>query len=127
MRRTLPSGPPATVGFVKYAALLKYCLAKPGAYPDEPWEGDTVAKVGGKIFAFTHETSVGLKCGRTREDADEWVAQYPEDVSAMAYIGRFGWNSVRIDGTVPDDEVRELIDASYDAIVAKLPKAQRPG
>ena len=31
---------------------LAYCLAKPGAWPDEPWEGDVVAKVGSKIFAF---------------------------------------------------------------------------
>ena len=33
-----------------------HCLAKPGAWPDEPWEADTVAKVGpgerGKIVAF---------------------------------------------------------------------------
>jgi predicted DNA-binding protein (MmcQ/YjbR family) len=27
---------------------------------------------------------------------------------------------------VPDDEVRELIDASYDAAVAALPKSRRP-
>ena len=32
--------------------LVAYCLAKPGAVADEPWEGDLVAKVGGKIFAF---------------------------------------------------------------------------
>jgi hypothetical protein len=32
--------------------LLAYCLAKPGAWQDEPWEGDVVAKVGQKIFAF---------------------------------------------------------------------------
>ena len=32
--------------------LLAYCLAKPGAWRDEPWEGDVVAKVGSKIFAF---------------------------------------------------------------------------
>ena len=31
---------------------LDYCLAKPGAWRDEPWEGDVVAKVGDKIFAF---------------------------------------------------------------------------
>jgi predicted DNA-binding protein (MmcQ/YjbR family) len=110
---------------VKYKALLKYCLDKPGAFPDEPWEGDVVAKVGGKIF--THAESVGLKCAPNRDDADELVAQYPDDVTVMPYIGRFGWNTVRIDGRVPDDEIRELIDASYDAVVAKLPKAQRPG
>ncbi|HET9974513.1 MAG TPA: MmcQ/YjbR family DNA-binding protein [Streptosporangiaceae bacterium] len=46
--------------------LLAYCLAKPGAWQDEPWEGDVVAKVGGKIFAFLGSgeiPSVGLKCG----------------------------------------------------------------
>ena len=42
--------------------LLAYCLAKPGAVPDQPWEGDIVAKVAGKIFAFTGERTVGVKC-----------------------------------------------------------------
>ena len=32
--------------------LLSYCLAKPGAWPDEPWAGDVVVKVGTRIFAF---------------------------------------------------------------------------
>ena len=44
----------------------------------------------------------------------------------MAYIGRHGWNSIRLDGTIPDDELCELVDASYDAVVAKLPKRLRP-
>ncbi|GGN91322.1 MmcQ/YjbR family DNA-binding protein [Nocardia rhizosphaerihabitans] len=107
--------------------LLTYCLAKPGAWQDEPWEGDVVVKVGDKIFAFLGEgTSIGLKCGRDRGEADELVHIYPDDVSASAYIGRYGWNSITVDGAVPPDELRELIDASYDAIVAKLPKSKRP-
>ena len=32
--------------------VLEYCLGKPGTWQDEPWEGDVVAKVGDKIFAF---------------------------------------------------------------------------
>ena len=32
--------------------LMARCLEKPGAWLDEPWEGDVVAKVGSKIFAF---------------------------------------------------------------------------
>jgi predicted DNA-binding protein (MmcQ/YjbR family) len=112
---------------VKHEALLAYCLAKPGAEQDEPWEGDVVAKVGGKIFAFCGGTgSVGLKCGRDRDEADELIARFPGDVTAMAYIGRYGWNSVSITGAIPEDELFELIDLSYDAIVSKLPKAQRP-
>lgn len=112
---------------MRHAELLEYCLGKPGAAPDEPWEGDLVAKVGGKIFGFLGaEDSVGLKCGRDRDEADELIHRYPDDVTPMAYIGRYGWNSVRISGAIPAEELRELVDASYDAIVAKLPKAQRP-
>jgi len=34
--------------------LLAYCLAKPGAWQDEPWEGDVVAKVGQKVLRLEH-------------------------------------------------------------------------
>jgi predicted DNA-binding protein (MmcQ/YjbR family) len=109
--------------------LLDHCLAKPGAWQDEPWEGDTVVKVGSKIFAFLGGSptfAVGLKCGATREIADEWLHRYPHDASIMPYIGRSGWNSLRLDGGIPHDELLEAIDASYDAILAKLPKKDRP-
>jgi predicted DNA-binding protein (MmcQ/YjbR family) len=107
--------------------LLRYCLGKPGAWQDEPWEGDVVAKVGPKIFAFlgTGE-SVGVKCGATRDEADEWLTRYPDDASVMAYIGRSGWNTLRLGGAIPDDELIAAVDDSYDAVVAKLPKKDRP-
>jgi predicted DNA-binding protein (MmcQ/YjbR family) len=111
------------------AEMLAYCLAKPGAWQDEPWEGDVVAKVGGKIFVFLgsdEAATIGLKCGPTREVADEWLVRYPDDASVMAYVGRSGWNSLRIGGAIPDDEILEAVDASYEAVVAKLPKKVRP-
>jgi predicted DNA-binding protein (MmcQ/YjbR family) len=107
-------------------ALRAYCLGKPGAWADQPWEGDHVAKVGDKIFAFLGQDAVGLKCGANRREADEWLLQYPGDASVMAYIGRSGWNTLTIGGAIPDDEIREAIDASYDTVVAKLPKSRRP-
>ena len=110
-------------------ALVAYCLAKPGAWQDEPWEGDIVAKVGSKIFAFLGSDGsdgVGLKCGATREAADEWLLRYPDDASIMAYIGRSGWNTLRTGGAIPDDELFEAIDASYETVVSKLPKKDRP-
>ena len=88
-----------------------------------------VAKVGGKIFAFLGSggtPSVGLKCGASREAADEWLLRYPDDASVMAYIGRSGWNTLRIGRAIPDDEVLEAIDTSYSAVVGKLPKKDRP-
>jgi predicted DNA-binding protein (MmcQ/YjbR family) len=114
---------------VTKAEMLAYCLAKPGAWQDEPWEGDVVAKVGSKIFAFLGSgatATVGLKCGPSREIASEWLARYPDDASVMAYIGRSGWNTLRTGGAIPDDEIFEAIDASYEAVVAKLPRKDRP-
>ena len=109
------------------AELLEHCLGKPGVWQDEPWEGDVVAKVGDKIFAFLGSgDSVGVKCGTNRDEADELVATYPDDVTKSAYIGKSGWNSVRLGGAVPDEEILELVDTSYETIVAKLPKSKRP-
>ena len=116
-----------------YEELLAYCLAKPGAWQDEPWEGDAVAKVGDKIFAFLGSSppdgslpSVGLKCGRSRDDADEWLDRYPDDARVMPYIGRSGWNTLVAGGAIPAEELREAIDSSYETVVAKLPKSKRP-
>ena len=112
--------------------LITYCLAKPGAWQDEPWEGDLVAKVGDKIFAFlgseteTGAGSVGLKCGRSRDDADEWITRYPDDARVMAYIGRYGWNTLDVGGAIPASELREAIDSSYSDVVARLPRSRRP-
>jgi predicted DNA-binding protein (MmcQ/YjbR family) len=111
--------------------LLAYCLAKPGAWEDEPWDGDVVAKVGpgerGKIFAFIGDgAAVGVKAGANRDEADEWLARYPDDASVMAYIGRSGWNTLNVGGAIPDDEIEEAIDASYETVVAKLRKQDRP-
>lgn len=113
------------------AELLAYCLAKPGAWEDEPWEDHLVAKVGpgerGKIFAFIGDgRSVGVKAGASRDEADEWLLRYPDDATVMAYIGRSGWNTLRLGATIPDDDIREAIDDSYDQIVVKLPKRLRP-
>jgi predicted DNA-binding protein (MmcQ/YjbR family) len=114
---------------VKRDELIDYCLAKPGAEESYPWgDEELVAKVGGKAFAFIWLAgdSVGVKCGRTAEEAAEYRERYPADVTVSAYIGRYGWNSVRYTGGVPDDEVCELLDRSYESVVSKLPKSKRP-
>lgn len=106
--------------------LLAYCLGKPGAWRDEPWDGDVVAKVHDKIFAFVGDEGVGVKCGTDREEADEWLLRHPEAAHVMAYIGRSGWNSLDLGKSIPDDELREAIDDSYLTVVSKVPKKHRP-
>lgn len=106
--------------------LRAHALAKPGAWLDEPWEGDVVAKVGSKIFAFLGTTSLGVKAAATREEADEWLLRYPDDATAMAYIGRHGWNTLAVGGAIPEAELLDALDTSYEAVVAKLPRRERP-
>jgi len=122
----------ATRGGMSHDDVIAYCLTKPGAWQDEPWEGDLVTKVGTKIFAFhgsvagESATAVGLKCGSDRDEADEWLERYPGDASVMPYIGRYGWNTLTVGGAIPDAEIRDALDASYAEVVARLPRAQRP-
>jgi predicted DNA-binding protein (MmcQ/YjbR family) len=112
------------------AELHAYCATKPGAWEDEPWDGDLVFKVGprdhGKIFAFLGDgTSVGVKAGKNRDEADEWLARYPHDARISPYIGRSGWNTLTTAGGIPEEELREAIDRSHELVLAGLPKKYR--
>lgn len=111
--------------------MQKHCLAKAGAWPDNPWDHEhPVVKVGpggaGKIFAFLGADGVGVKAGPTREVADEWLHRYPGAAGVMAYIGRSGWNDLSFSGEIPDDELLEAVDESYRLVVEKLPRKHRP-
>ena len=107
-------------------AVLRLCLAKPGAWPDSPWGEGTVAKVGrpGRIFAFPGEGAVALKL--PPDDVPELRAAYPQAVGDAPYLSRRHWVRVTLDGTVPDDELAQLVEVSYRLVVAALPRAQRP-
>jgi predicted DNA-binding protein (MmcQ/YjbR family) len=108
---------------------LRYALSKPGAWPDSPWADEhDLAKVGSKIFLF--QGKVEGRNTITVKNSEAAVAElkqrYPELARAPRYLDKRLWVQLVIDG-VPDEEVRELIDDSYDQVVAKLPKSERPG
>jgi predicted DNA-binding protein (MmcQ/YjbR family) len=113
-------------------ALLELTLGFPGAWPDNPWDHEyPVIKVGeapkaGKIFAFLGADTLGVKAGPNRDVADEWLDRYPDDATVMAYIGRSGWNTLRIDGAIPSEELVEAVEQSYRLVVSGLPKKHRP-
>ena len=109
------------------ATVVAYCLSLPGEWQDEPWEGDVVAKVADKIFAFLGSgASVGVKCGTTRDEADEWLRQYPEHAHVLAFMGRSGLITLDLGGAIPDVEILDAVHSSYSTVVAKLPKSRRP-
>src|SRR6476660_5949709 len=99
--------------------MASYCAAKPGAWADNPWDHEH------PVFKVGPGEGVGVKAATTREVADEWLHRYPGSASAMAYIGRSGWNDLAFDGKIPDDELLEAVDESYRLVVEKLPKTLR--
>ncbi|MGI5205469.1 MmcQ/YjbR family DNA-binding protein [Spirillospora sp. CA-108201] len=107
--------------------MIAECLAKPGAVEDYPF-GDEVAvfKVAGRMFALVplgaSPPSVSLKCDPGL--AEELRARYAA-VTPGYHLDKRHWNTVVLDGSVPGEEVRELVDHSYDLVVAKLTRAQR--
>ncbi len=108
-----------------------HCLAKPGAWPDNPWDHEhPVVKVGsgerGKIFAFLGVEGVGVKSARSREVADEWLERFPGHATVMPYIGRSGWNDLAFGGGIPDEDLLDAVDESYRLVVEGLPRKLRP-
>jgi len=82
-----------------------------------------------KIFAFVGSPggdTVGLKCAATRDEANEWLDRFPDDATVMPYIGRSGWNSLRLDAAIHDPDLLEAIDFSYTWVVSRLRKRDRP-
>ena len=106
------------------ARLRKACLALAGAEETFPFDADnSVFKVGGKIFAILDRDSVSLKCDPGYAAALR--EQYPA-ITPGYHLNKRHWNTVRLDGSIPQALLDELIQESYDLIVASLPRAARP-
>jgi len=108
--------------------LFDACLALPGAAETYPFgDGIAVFKVGGKVFALVplggQQATISLKCDP--DLALNLRDRYPA-ITAGYHLNKRHWNTVTMDGSVPDDEVLDLIDHSYDLVVARLPRAARP-
>ena len=102
------------------------CIAKKGVTEEFPFGEDTlVFKVMGKIFALTGlegERSINLKCAP--EMAVDLRERYP-CVLPGYHMNKKHWNTVLIDGSVPNQLIRDWIDHSYDLVVEKLPGKQK--
>lgn len=106
--------------------LREYCITKRGATESFPFDSETlVIKVMGKMFALIpleRAPSIALKCDPTRaiELREEW-----EEITAAYHMNKTHWNTVRTDGRLSGNLLRELIDHSYDLVVASLKKSER--
>jgi len=114
---------------VHLEAIRKYCLGKKGKITEEfPFDEETLTfKVAGKIFLMTdidgHPLSVNLKCEPAV--AVELRERY-DSVQPRYHMNKKHWNTVVLDGSIPDREIKRMIDLSYELVVRKLRKADWP-
>jgi predicted DNA-binding protein (MmcQ/YjbR family) len=109
------------------ADLREHCLSFPGAEETFPFApGVSVFKVEGKMFALSHldgePLSVSLKCEPTL--AEQLRAAHAA-VTPGYHLNKRHWNTVLIDGSLPDRMVRDLVEDSYDLVVSRLSRARR--
>jgi predicted DNA-binding protein (MmcQ/YjbR family) len=97
--------------------LRNYCISKKGVTEGFPFGGDTlVFKVKGRIFALANldgDLSVNLKCDPSL--APEFREKYPA-VTPGYHMNKKHWNTVLLDGSIPDREVFSWIDHSYNLV-----------
>lgn len=119
------------------AALRKLCLGFPGAFEDFPFGPETsvfkiraaVAEGGrnaARMFALSDldeaDLSVSLKCEPAL--AVQLRAAHPEITGAW-HLNKTQWNAVRLDGSLPDAMLRDMVEDSYDLVVANLSRRQQ--
>lgn len=103
------------------------CLGMNAAYEDFPFNPETsVFKVKGKVFALSaldaDPLKVSLKC--EPELAANLRAAHPAIVPGY-HLNKRHWNTVTLDGSLPDGMIRDMIEDSYALVVATLPRAER--
>jgi predicted DNA-binding protein (MmcQ/YjbR family) len=105
--------------------LRHYCQQKPGAYEDFPFDNITLTfRVKGKMFALCNindePLEVNLKCD---PELSELLRDKYEAIKPGWHMNKKHWNTITLNGTIPDAEIGELIDMSYELVVKTLKKS----
>lgn len=109
------------------STFLTYCMDKPGAEQSlrQEWQANQV-KVGEVMFAMTHELDgkpvISLKS--SPEMAASLRAEY-QAIVPCGLLNKTHWNTLFLDGDVPDSQFYYLADASWQLAVESLPDALR--
>lgn len=107
--------------------LKKVLLKKKGAFEDFPFGPDvSVFKVGSKMFALVGPDEkplrVNLKC---HPDEAEVQRTLFSAIIPGYHMNKQHWNTVILDGSIPDPLIEEMIDTSYELVVKSLKKVER--
>ena len=109
------------------AELRRWCLDQTGAVEDFPFGPEhSVFKVAGKMFAISAlaraPLEVSVKC------EPELALQLRVTYAAIRpgyHLNKRHWNTVTLDGSLPDQLIRDLVEDSYDLVVSALPRRTR--
>jgi len=100
--------------------LREYCISKKNITESFPFGDDIlVFKTAGRIFAMVNlegDLSINLKCDPA--EAMELRERY-SSVTPGYHMNKKHWNTILIDGSVPDKELFSWIDHSYDLVLKK--------
>lgn len=110
-----------------YDDIVACCLEMNGVSQEYPFgPSPLVMKVEGKMFALITEDAgmchISLKCDPV---IAENLREQNEAIRPGYHLNKKHWNSISVDGTIPEDELRSMIDHSYELVVKGLSKAQR--
>ena len=108
--------------------LREYCLSKPAVTESCPFGPDIlVFKVAGKMFLLTalddQPTLFSVKCDP--DYALELRDRHPHTIQGAYHMNKRHWNQVACNGELTDRQLMDLIDHSYDLVVAGLSAAVR--
>ncbi|HEY2493187.1 MAG TPA: MmcQ/YjbR family DNA-binding protein [Paenibacillus sp.] len=109
-------------------SIIEYCLKKKGATKNYPFGPDPlVIKIAGKMFALIFENKgdysyLNLKCDPV---IAENLREQHENIRPGYHMNKKHWNTITMDGSLPESDVFVLIDHSYDMVVKNLPKSLR--
>jgi predicted DNA-binding protein (MmcQ/YjbR family) len=107
--------------------LRSHCLSCTGSEETFPFGPETsVFKVGGKMFALSQLDADSLRVSVKCEPAlAEALRETHTAVIPGYHLNKKHWNTVILDGSLPDETIHDMIEDSYDLVVSKLPQAKR--
>ena len=114
---------------MRYTWIDDYLLAKRGVTKDHKKEWNWIRyQIGGKLFAAVclneEDDPYYITLKLEPEEGDFLRKQY-EDIVPGYYMNKVHWNSVRPDGAVPDDLLKDLLDKSYQLVLGGLSKKKQ--
>ncbi|MBP2636987.1 MAG: hypothetical protein H6Q72_2894 [Firmicutes bacterium] len=112
---------------MKSKELFLYCMTKLGAIEDYPFGPDVIViKIASKMFALMSrrngQDTLSLKCD---PDYSEVLRKQYRSIIPGYHLSKRHWNTIVLDGSVAERDIKQLIDHSYDLVYKSLPKRMR--